>query len=655
MDTAHEEWIRHRVFGVGRVIRREGRSLVAEFPDGEQVVDKMYRSVEPDSLDVLSVVDPGMLRTLIAEAPHEIALALLQATPLGLTGADVRRKLEQLGLDADDAQLWWLDAEPALRARTDIRVEGEPATFQLVGAAGASQAGPEEVEALLVRLASKRLKSDGRKKLEEELRSIASTNDLPTSLLAAAQALGVPVGPAADLNDADPRAYGAKLLAALVDRAGADTAGFLIKAVLAGRSLEAAEVAASRVRALLPPAQITLLVSHRFGDDAARLDAHPKSDIGESANRLASIVNRAHLLVSEGTPVLLGSLILLDTAAQRTHSTAREVLELRLAIGHLVDVIAITPEAVSKGIERLPEGVSDASLAHFLEVLPLKSGNARLRYLTGLASSPRRRSAFRDEAWDGLDLSSLAAIVQEPVVQAFLGTEAGRAQAQRAIVAGFTRGRRALATLLREPSLLDFVTDDVLSGLLGRLAASDAAVGRIQDRIAMPILQAAAADAAAREAAVIEEHAVRAASALRARDEQAAHADRLRDEVANLEQRLRRDASGAGEASAAQLRQARIDGLTVAAEVLAELERLTPTRSDGGDLMMRMERVATTHGLLQLDRRGDLVSFDPERHRMLAGEPASPVEVLESTWGVAIGGRVTAIRYGLVMDPTRED
>lgn len=655
MATDHDDWIRHRQFGVGRVVRRDGASIFVDFQDGEQRVDRgMYRPVASDSLDVLSVVDPVALRERAAEAPGEIAVELLRAAPSGLTGAGLRSKLDRLGLDGDQIERWWLAAEAALRARSDIRIDGEPSTFQLL--TGTDTDGPvaKEAEDLLSRLAVKRLTREERKRVEEKLQSLASASDLPPFLLAAAQALGVPIGPAPSLNDTDPRAFGAKLLTTLSERAGEGSAGFLLTAVLNGRSREAAEAAAARLRDLLPPVQVALLVSERLNDAIAVLDNTPKSEIGDVAGRLGSIVRRAELPVTEQTPALVRAMILLDAASQRTDSAAREVVELRLAIGGLGEAISLSSESARQAIERLPDGVPDSSLARCLDSLPLRLAGARLGYLSGLAGSSRRSSAFRDEAWRGLDLASLAKIAHEPVIEDLLATSAGRGLAERAIVAGFGRGRDALATLLRTPSLLDVLPDGVLSGILDRLAGSDAAVARIRDRMAAPIIEAAQAAAVAREAVLTQQQEAIAAAASQARDDHAAQVDRLRDEVVNLEGRLRRNVSSAGDASFAQLRQARIDGLTVAAEVLAELERLAQTTPGIDDVLVRLEGVASTHGLRRPERRGDLVAFDPSRHRMLVGDPSPTVEVVESTWVTDIAGNITAIRYGLMRGAPNE-
>lgn len=133
---------------------------------------------------------------------------------------------------------------------------------------------------------------------------------------------------------------------------------------------------------------------------------------------------------------------------------------------------------------------------------------------------------------------------------------------------------------------------------------------------------------------------------LRANDEDmTAELHRAQVRLHSLEEQLAHAAAEQLAASRGELRQARIDGLRAAVEVLMAIQR---SSNDG---LAAAKTAAALHGLQPIGEPGHVVVYDPACHRLLGADTATRVEIREPGWAWQDGHELVVLRHAAVVIP----
>lgn len=645
------EWVEHREFGVGEVLDRDGRQRVVRFASGVRIVSNKYTNLGPGSLEVRAFQDlPGLLMWM-EEEPADAAAEFLRSHRDGLDAQQATRKLIRLGVPDDVAVRWWTKtAEPLLRARDDVAISGNrPERFALRHGPDPEAVVAEATEAL-IGLSKRRMTSDQRSKLARAIEAADGAVALPPPLRGAARALGARLEGAPPLSDVDPAELPADVVRRLMER---DDPTFLTRAAVDARGSDVARAAAERSREKVKSVERAAHAAAVCSQVQAEISAASSDTIGTVAERLAHRVERLRLLVPDGpTPALVAAVLQLLAAVEHIPSQDKQLTRLRdAAEGTIVDVPEVL-EAFSAALHLdVVAGLADDALAGAWASEPLEPASVRLVWLRALARD-RKAALSSTRAWQGVDVSSLQHLASADEIRSWLSdTEAGRTRRNAIGQSILTRLDRAtLGQLIAGGSdLLGTLPPDRLRTALDQLTEREPSLRVIADGFAASRVEAAERGHA-EDVDMIE---AKNAERLRAATEETAAAEARAQHHradAELARRLMRSGSSDG-ASAAELRQAQIDGLRVAADVLAEVERAKGRLPEVAELADRLDAIAEANGLRLEAATGDEVTFDHERHRPVSDvdiAEGARVIVVEPAWLASDDGGVTAIRYGLV-------
>jgi hypothetical protein len=645
------EWVEHREFGVGEVLERDGRQRLVRFASGVHTVANKYTNLSPESLEVRAFLDLPRLLTWIEEEPANAATELLRSHQDGLDARQATRKLTKLGVPGDVAARWWTKtAEPLLRARDDVTISSNDSECFTLRQGPDPEAIVAEATEALIGLSKKRVTPDQRSKLARAIEAADRASALPPALRGAARGLGARLNDAPPLADVDPAQLPADVVRRLVER---DDPTFLARAAVDARGPDVARAAAERCREQVSRADRAAHAAVACDQVQAEVSAASSDTIAAVAERLTHRVERLRLLVPDGpTPALVAAVLQLVAAVERIPSQDKQLGRLREAAeGTIVEAPDVL-ETFSTAL-RLDgvAGLADDVLAGAWAGQPLGPATVRFAWLRALARD-RKATLSSTLAWKGIDVSSLHHLARASEIGSWLSnTEAGRTR--RDVIGQSILNRLDRASLgeliAGGADLLETLPPDRFRAALDQLIEREPSLRVLADGFAASRIETVEVANSAELETLKAKNAERLQAAAQARAAAEARAEHHRAD-AELARRLVRSVSSGG-ASAAELRQAHIDGLRVAADVLAEVERAKGLVSDVGELAGRLEAIAEANGLRQDAATGDVVTFDHQRHRPASDEDiadGTAVTVVEPAWLASRDGGVTAIRYGLV-------
>lgn len=643
--------MRHREYGVGEVLERNGRERVVRFASGVHIVVGRYVPLDEGSLEVRAFQDPAGFLAWIDEEPTAAAVALLRSNADGLDAQQAVRKLTRLGVPDDVATRWWTQtAEPLLRARDDVRVSDEPfEKFTLRHAPDPDTLAAEAAETL-VALSKRRVGPEQRTKLTQAFEGADRTVSLPPALRGAARALGVSLAGAPPLGEVNPAELPADVVRRLLEH---DEPRFLARVVVDARGPDVARAAAERCRELVGLVDRASHAATVCEQVAHEVTAAGSDTIGAVAERLSHRVQRLRLLVPDGaTPALAAAILQLTATIDHIPSDDKQLTALRAAAQAVVGggSAAVDTFAAALRLDSVT-AVPDEVLARTWANEPLTPTSTRLAWLRALARH-RRDVLTSAAAWRGVDVAGLQTLAGADETRAWLfGSAAG--QSRLDVIARSVLSRLDRASLgeltAGDSDVLAALPPGALRESLEKLAEREPSLRAVGNAFAAGAVE----EAEASHLAEIEEIEARHADMLRAADDRIATAEASAGRHAadaELARRLMRSAASEGP-GAAELRQARIDGLRVAADILAEANRAKVRVPEIAELAGRLQAIAEAAGLRRDADPGAVVPFDHLRHRPVVDEELSDgvaVTVVEPAWLVNENEGVTAIRYGLV-------
>lgn len=650
------EWLYHRTHGVGEVLDRDGRVRVVRFSDGRvRTVDSRYRPLAETSLEVRAHRDPASFREWIGSAPGEAAVELLRNHPNGLDDRQVVRQLRDLGLPEGEATTWWSEkAAPLLRERPDVAVSRDlPERFTLRQSPDPRSRVAEATE-ILERLARKRTTSDQRTRLAADLRQLNGEAELPLSIRGAAAALGASLPDAPPLADVDPADLPADVVRQMLQQ---DDPVFLTRAAVDGRGQVAAE-AAERCVDSIPLTDRARHAATVCVEAVQEIEATPGDELNSTAERLANRVRQLRRLVADGTtPALVAEVLHLIHAVSARRSDDKQLARLRDMAEACVVVEDGSPDALAAAlrldrVRELPDAVLSVAWSNERIAAP---DSTRVAWLRAVARE-RARVLADPRAWQGVVLDDLQILAEVEETRRWLfDTATGRERFASIARAGLRRmDRAALGRLIAgSGAVLERLPGDPVHEALGRLADTDPSLQVISDGFAAARLE----DARRQFDEEMRTAEDRYTEALRRAQEGTAQAELRAAQLAreaDLARRLVQSTSVSAMGSA-ELRQARLDGLRVAADILSEVERAATRNVAFRDLGSRLRAIAEANGLRREAEAGTSGVFDHRRHRPVveaALADGTEVTVVEPAWLTGDGDDVTAVRYGLVRGRT---
>jgi hypothetical protein len=626
---------------LGRIVDETAEGIAVEFDDGTgQVWKGLPRTaqlVDEGSLLHQSFVDAEGLRKRWEGEPATVVATLLRESgPQNVQ--TLRRRLETLGLGTErELTAWW--------KQNSKKLSNHP---QIEGAKGVWRWVPEKPEQPPVALPAELT-------VEQELEQatpqgldvaklgriktfLASTDDSRPHLLAASAGIEQ-----LDRTLADPAisTLPADKLAKLVDPAHErrDVEG-LVHVLLTARSGRVADKARDA------------LSTYRWHELEAAVEGRLAALVGQSPKLSSKSIERLVALAEglDGEDRPLRPMVHTLATMQDLADEAEASLALRL-----VHLLAESPA------DRLASSIDPPAakgLLRHLGTLQLRPGGPRERLLRAVAASSSRQLLEDPLAWVNIDIGGLTTIASDPeLCEAMLDDPTGGGLAQSRLV-------DFLATSPASSILAFFEgAPPVLRQLVPRAAAATALTRSLGEGGPAADLLRSLVEHGRRQA---ELEAQQTERGLRAELEAMAsrHAQSER-RIAELEELF--------ELARAEVRQLRLErhtlrpddiersrreGLVALVDLIEEVRRYAPRLpqpDDLRDLVSLLEQQAQARGLQRLDRPGRQVTFDPERHRMLAGDPAERVEVVEPAWGTVDGDRVTVVRYGRVRRANEKD
>lgn len=644
------EWVHHRIHGVGEVLARDGRERSVRFGVGVRRVDKMIRPLDENGIDVRAHRDQAAFAAWLHEHPVAVAVELLRERDDGFDEQQAIRRLVEAGTAEEPAAHWWRTVEPLLRQRDDVVVSSDaPPRYALRSAPDGANVIARASE-ILEQLAKKRATAEQRTRAAKELGELDRGGALRPALRGAAAALGVPVADAPRLAEVNPGELPADVVRRLLER---EDVRFTLRAAVEARGPEARRAAAERAVASAP-----LAARARYGASvcsAAALDVAEADgdDLGATAERLATRVTAAGRLVSDGTtPVFVAGVLDLVHATVVRGSNDKQLVRLRTAAEAAVHPGEGDPVALEAALrlERVGD-LPDDTLAIAWSAGPITAGSIRLAWLRAL-SQERPGVLGTASAWRGVDLSGLEHLVAAGETRRWLfESEVGRRRYETMVLSILrTMDRSVLGRLIAgDGDMLRRLPADAVRAAVERLAATDPALRVIGDGFAAGRIEER--DRQHHEQLAVIER--RAADDLAATDERVARAERQVETYAAeaaVARRLVQSAASSG-AAAIETQQARLDGLGVAADILAEVERASGRSDEGAELAARLRSLAAAKGIRREAAVGAVVGFDHRLHRTIVDEDledGQPVTVVEPAWTVGTNEGVTAVRHGLV-------
>jgi hypothetical protein len=480
------------------------------------------------------------------------------------------------------------------------------------------------------------LTSSERTKLVASFRELDRTGLVSAALRGAAAALGAEVPDACALAEIDPREVPADAVRRLLAH---DDPAFCTRVVVDGRGPELAREAGARAERLLPLPERALVAADVCREAADELSGATGDAVGPTAERLANRVGRIRLLVPDGaTPALIGAVLMLIDTIEHKRSTDKQLARLRDAAEsaiHLPDAnIAPLIDALRLDVTAR---LTDETLAAAWAGSELTERSTRLAWLRALGAA-RPSVLDRPRAWRRVGIVDLQSLAGADETRRWLFETAAGRNRLGSLFDSILRSldRPGLGRLIAGDSeILRRLPSDTLRTSLERLTGEDPSLEMLVGALAAPALDALA-DRHDDERRELDE---RHAAALRDAEQRQAELERRAEERASEAELARRLVQGAsaGRAGEAEIGQAHLDGLRVAADVLAEIERAAGRSPTVGRVGPRLRRIAEAAGVRRVGRVGEVVRHDPTVHRVVDGEVVpgvSSVRVVEAAWVV---------------------
>jgi hypothetical protein len=634
---AQQEWIFHRELGVGRVIDRlDRRAVKARFSSETTTVDLKYRSLDARSLRVVSHLNRNDLQTLVEEDPLEAAARmLLERDPMSLDAAV--SFLTKLGCSSDGATTWRNIVEKAdLTEKVAVDVKEN-----FLISPKSAEPEPEDTDDHLRTL----LTSEDQQATDDAERTLLSRLEAGTltetqrSILAIVRPTDdIPVDPGSVIR-AD-----AKLLGVVATVSG--DLSLLVEIVLLASGIKAARRAADRITEL--DQETAPIVASRLGALVAGLEAaDARLDKAETAAGLA--VERLPLITTRPDPTILAQVIRI-AAHRRLKPDANRPERFH----ERVDAGLAALDPADGSLEVLLRNWSGGEASPVVAIgntLPLAAAGFRLRLLARVADSPLADGLATTEPWRGIDLHQMADLERaEDVNFLMLTTSESARRALRRIVGRevATLDANGLADLLTAPRLAALAEDAPMRLSLERLADALPQARRIR-QLWLDGPMAAEID---RTTDVL--NAERASSRqeinLVKRELAEAHdqLDKQKQRLAHAQEMARGAVTSGAKASGAQLRQSWLDAAKLATDVLAELRRRDHADGSCHDALAAAETLISTKGIRRIGTPGETRDFDPTFFRMLSGESADKVIVVDPAYVTDRFDDVTIVSYGVV-------
>lgn len=607
----------------GRLLDRTDQGYLVSWDDEDaprtlSAIPMSVAQVRVGTLRHRALVNPSALDAELGDAPAPLFAEFLRDQRRPVRAQElIKEFVAQTQFDRDRIAAAWKRAKPELNKHPNIDVSGRPPSYRWtdtpVDPFAALRSLPLAV--VLERIAGPDTTDDERAIAAARIRE---DTDVGLALRVAAAGLGLVDYPAeTELADAlrEPLELG-RAISEMPDRA---LARVVDDASDRGRSDVLLTVSVC-TRPAKPLARIAEhLASIEQQHVAALIDAAYPESLPPDPTNTRDIGREISVIVRRLAPLLTTASalrILLDVLARaRRDNRAKDLSD---AVLEQVAANTITDEDLDAAIGE----VDIAAVLDAASRAPLRPGSGRSR-LIAAAGRADAQAVAAPTTWRGVALQDLATVLAAGELTAVVGRRAvGDAVVAPMVQAAVKEAatRTALARVLAwPPGVVGHVTPEDLAHVLRTVGDRDdlvrKAIEALGDDAALQQLRQAAATA--------ELQARDTAARLESAQQQLAQAERR---AAALDEQLRSRASGAYEATEAQRRQLRIDGLRAAVDVLQALDAID---SDAGGLSgLREEtlKAARRHGLVPIGRHGEQLAYDRTQHELVTGS-AEPTTV----------------------------
>jgi molecular chaperone GrpE (heat shock protein) len=273
-------------------------------------------------------------------------------------------------------------------------------------------------------------------------------------------------------------------------------------------------------------------------------------------------------------------------------------------------------------------------------VAPLVAAGGRAR-LIAAAHRSGSDAVTNSAVWHGVQANDLARLIDAGELSAVLSSP-GVAERVASILAAAIKAvetRRQLAELLSWPTqLVEQAPPGELAGAIRRVLYRDAHLGK-------------AIEAATGKVQLDEE----LGRLKTANEQQEAQLQATREFVSterkradDFESRMREQLVGSYEATEAQRRQLRIDGLRTAISLLEQLDLEAADLPELEPLRDQLLLTAAQDGISAIGHHGERVEFDRTLHEIVAGPEKSTVTIIRSGYSWTNAGSITVLRRALV-------
>ena len=637
-------WIFHPDLGAGKVRSRRGGSLKAKFRDEVREMPEGSRTVPDDSSWVLASENPNHLIELLRDDPWWIVREQLEDTWKDLTVEDVTEHLSLLDLDPEVVEQW----RNAIADQSNGSDEGEPGSS---GGGPMFPFGPEDPKSL-------------RKRLLTALGEIADTNSTGEERLLAHQRitnLSQKKGMAVSPGDAT--------IAKILRCDAFEDSTPLPKVKLSGvgkkffedliASCQSTKDCATLVLIAGPVSYAKLAAKSLTDEDRASLDnflvAHleeadeflreKKRRVGAWSNaEIKRMLKRFVLVAGNDSAPVMAAILRARVAAKNADNP-----KMVIAIDRFADDVGPTLETLREAADSTKD-LPPVQRAACLNSLPFEPGSTRVRYLEALLDDADKDLLDRPEPWEKVTLDELAGgwPDDDVVITAMLGTDKGWKIASNVVNNGVSRmGSKQLGLILSlHPDVRALISEKSFEGGLTRLVKRNPNVAQLPDLFAQEATAELREELEQEKSDLEKRHSEEEAGFRATISERDAEITALKADIKQAQSHIASHTSEVRSASAAELRQAKVDALKGCAEAVRDLQ----SEQGNEEALEKLELVLGSAGLVLLDRPDDIVTFEPARHERLIEGTNPRVVVVLSAIGFAEGQKTTVIQKGLVTD-----
>lgn len=633
-------WVFHVDHGVGEVRSREGTRARVEFSGRLRTVSDGFRAVPESSSWVLAKQEPDQFLQLLREDPEWVVREQLADVCGKVTVKDVEEHLASIGISASDIGEW----RDLISSSSGSSDHPSPARVEDSHEFSPGREDSNDLGAR-VRVMLEDLADPGSTDIER-LGSIRRLENLaPREPVSSGDSVVARILGCRGFDDSTPLSkirlvgVGKQFLENLIARC--DSAVDLATLALIVGTTSQAKLAiaplATSDQACLQGFFVELLESA-----ATSLRSDRETEEEPTTSDIRRILSRVVMMNETPSSSVVAAMLRVRASAAAAGTKAMT----KTVDGYLGEMRP-SAEVLRSAVNSTADLPADMRTA-CLNSLPFEVRSTRVLYLAALIDASGPTILDTKDPWEKITIRDLASgwPLDHPVLTAMLQSDCGRkiaASTVRRDIDAMDAERLGLLLALR-PDVRALVSDELFVGAIERLARRNPNVAKLPELLAQPYIEKERAELRRQESVLDDRQQMREVEFDQQISEYQSQIAELQRDLEQARSRIASRTSEVRGAHGAELRQAVVNNLKDCAQMVTNLQ----TEEGNEDLLGKLERALSEPGLVILDKPGEIVAFDPERHERLGVGSSREVEVVLSAIGYSEGGSVTVIRRGSV-------